>query len=103
MSRRKWPAQTTWVMRQLGEAFNPDAVCEYTGLALYMHPIRCGTCEVWPEPWSMGFWRTDGHLRAVAKCTPAELAWLSSNPEAYEKEHAQFETWLRSTSTRKQP
>lgn len=96
-SRRNWPAQTTWVMRQLGAAFNPDTVCEYTGLALWLFPIRCGTCEVRPEPWSMGFWRADGHLRSVCRVTPEELAWLSSNPEAYEKEHAQFSAWIETT------
>jgi hypothetical protein len=48
----------------------------------------------------MGFWRSDGVLRAVARVTPEEMAWLSANPAAYEAERAEFEAW-RETFTRK--
>lgn len=77
-------------MRSLGAAFNPDTVCEYTGLALYMHPT------LGPAGWSMGFWRADGYLRAVDRCTPDEIAWLWANPAAYQQEHAQFMQWRAS-------
>jgi hypothetical protein len=100
-SRRNWPQQTTWVMRQLGAAFHPDTVCEYTGLALWLHPIASHPIPgIWPEPWAMGFWRADGHLRAVCRVTPEEFAWLSANPAQYAAEHAEFEAW-RSSFTRK--
>lgn len=92
-SRRKWPAQETWVMRKLGSAFNPDTVCEYTGLALWMFPVPHVPLHNWPEPWAMAFWRADGMLKAVCRVTPEEYAWLSANPDAYQAERAEFEAW----------
>ena len=81
-------------MRKLGDAFHPDMVDEYTGLALYMHPIRSHVIPgVWEIPWAMGFWRADGMLKAVCQVTPEEYAWLFHNPAQYAAEHAQFEVW----------
>lgn len=100
-ARRGWPAQETWVMRGFrnrGEAFNPDAVCEYTGQALHMFPVEVGDCR----PQLMGFWREDGELRGAYLATPEEKAWIEANPEAYKAEAVQFEAWLRQVrSTRK--
>lgn len=101
-SRRKWPEQTTWVMRALGSAFHPDRVCEYTGLALHPFPIPSHPIpDIWPEPWAMGFWRADGLLRSVARVTPEEYAWLLANPAAYQAERAEFEAWRETFNTRK--
>jgi hypothetical protein len=99
-TRRNWPSQTTWVMRQLGSAFNPDTVCQYTGLALHMFPMEVGD----GQPQFMGFWRTDGELCGCYPCTDEEKAWILSNPDSYNAERIQFEAWLREVrSTRKKP
>lgn len=83
-TRRNWPAQTTWLMRAMGPAFNPDRVCEYTGLALYPFPM---------PPDLMGVFRADGTLRACCPMTPEERAWIAANPVAYQAERAEFEAW----------
>lgn len=80
----------------MGAAFNPDTVCEYSGLALYMHPT-CG-----PAGWVMGFYRADGYLRSVDRCTPDELAWIAANADAYQSEHRAFMNWRASFQPRKQ-
>lgn len=86
--KRQWPEQETWVMRQLGAAFDPDTMCEYTGRALHKFPCGVGY---------MGYWMACGTLRACRQLTPEESAWIVANPVPYQQQQAAFRTWLLST------
>jgi len=94
MSRRKWPEQETFVMREYRRAglrYDPETVCQYTGLALHQFPLEVGD----GLPQLIGYWRTDGELCGAYAMTEAEKAWIAANFAQYRQENARFESWLR--------
>lgn len=75
-------------MRQLGAGFDPERVCEYTGLALHQFPVDHA------ERALMGYWRTDGFLCAVRPMTGGELLWIAENAARFEADRQAFKSWL---------
>lgn len=85
----------TWVMRKMGDAWDPERFCPYTGLALWQFPTRSHPLpDIWPEPWAMGYFRADGVLMRVRRPTAAEWAWLEAYPAEYAKQAVAFHAWL---------
>lgn len=84
--RRKFPKQETWVMRKLGKDFNPDKVCPYTGKLIYPMPLPHDITKTM-------FYRSDGARMGLVDSTPEEIAWIKANPEAWQKEIAEFDAW----------
>ena len=83
---RHLPPTRTWVTTLLGASYDPEKVCEYTGLTLHQFPLG-DDC--------MGYWRSDGHLLACRSMNPEEKAWLRANPIAYQSEKAEFDAWQK--------
>ena len=79
----------TWIMRKHPN-FDPDAMCPYTGMALFKWPV---------DDLRMGFWREDGSLTRVRAMTLEELNWLQGNPEEFAKDHKGFRNWLKNVLT----
>lgn len=85
----------TWVMRKMGDAWDPERFCPYTGRTLWQFPIPSHPLPViWPEPWAMGYWRDDGVLMRVRRPTVQEHAWLDGFPAEYAKQSVAFHAWL---------
>lgn len=77
---RSMPEQVTWVMRQLGAAYDPNTVCEYTGKKLYQ--LRRGDF-LW-------YVREDGVYRSMRRLTEEELLGISDNLETFEQDEAEY-------------
>lgn len=82
----------TWISRKMGRAFDPERHCPYTGSRLWQFPFAWDVRQDRPL---MGYYReSDGWMLRCRLMTAEERAWIEGNPEAWERELAEFRAWL---------
>lgn len=82
-------------MRKMGDKWNPDRFCPYTGLTIHPHPYFSPVGpNNGPASWRMMFWRIDGEAMRCRDCTAEETAWLVAYPAEFAKQDAAFHSWL---------
>jgi len=79
---------TKWEKKK---GYNPDKYCKYTGWLITLVPYRtcCGKFRMWRVR------RKDGTNLSTRDLTEQELAWVASNPEAFEEELRSKKAWHR--------
>lgn len=77
-------------MRKMGDAWDPERFCPYTGLPIWSHPYR----QPGSGEWRLMYWREDGNAMRCRDATPQETAWLDQYPAEFEKLDIAFHQWL---------
>lgn len=78
----------TWVMREMGRAWNAETHCPYTGLALWTHARLCG------DVWRVFYYREDGTTMRCRDASPDEVLWIANNPQTFARLDHAFAEWL---------
>lgn len=82
-------------MRKMGDAWDPERFCPYTGQKIWPHPYwqERGPNNA-PGSWRLMYWRDDGEAMRCRDATPQETAWLVAHPAEFQKLDVAFHQWL---------
>jgi hypothetical protein len=85
----------TYIMRQMGDAWNPDRFCPYTGRPIFPHPYFSPVGpNNGPAAWWVQYWRDDGEAVRCRPAAPQEVAHIGANmAETVRLENA-FRAWF---------